>query len=276
MKPPEPHFFAQELRPGLFLISAPEWEQPTSTVNCWLVVGKEQALLVDAGLPCTGLRAFAELTAEHPVRLVLTHGHFDHAGALAEFDTFSMNPADESLLHGGAGLPATKYNGTLLPLRPGDTVELGSRTLLVYGVQGHTKGSLVLLDTATHTLLSGDSVARRGLFPTPRELPLVRYFDDLLRLESLDFDGVASAHDRFLLPKNQIRYFICGMLRGIQNPDGEWELPSGESFVSIHAGDGVEDPDYLSISLPQADLPLVRQELCDWQKDHPDFESLIY
>lgn len=268
---PTPHFFAQEFRPGLFLISSREWEEATSSVNCWLVVGQAQALLVDAGLPCTGLRSFAEVTAGKPVQLVLTHGHFDHAGALAEFDTFRMNPSDELLLHGGAGLPATLYSGSLLPLYPGDILDLGHRILYVYGVQGHTKGSLVLLDTATKTLLSGDSVARRGLFISPEDLPIERCFDDLLRLEKLDFDAVASAHDRFLLPKGQIHHFIQEMLRGIQAPRGEWQFPDGTPFVSIHTGNDIEDPAYLSISLPKTALLAVQQNLRIWQKKHPDF-----
>ena len=87
------HFLSRELRDGLFIISATEWEQPGSSVNCYLVVGDERALLVDTGMPGHGgLRAYVEeLDAGRPVTCVCTHGHFDHVGNASEFDEVMMS-----------------------------------------------------------------------------------------------------------------------------------------------------------------------------------------
>lgn len=262
------HFLHQELRPGLYLISAEEWEAPTSSVNCWLVLGEAKALLIDAGNPGNGLRAYAQaLAGKRELILALSHGHFDHTGALDEFDRFLISPYDEPLLSGADGLPGVRYHGTPVPLYPGTTLDLGCRSVEVYGVRGHTPGSLVFLDRNTKTLLSGDSVARRGFFLTPEELSLGQYCSDLLAIEKLDFDAVASAHDRYLLKKDLIRRFITVLLEGINNPDGRWQMGETE-FVSIHHGSSVDDENYLSISLPLRYLKKAQTELTAWKWDH--------
>lgn len=269
-------FFSKEIKPGVFLISSHEWEESTSTVNCWLIVGKEKAMLVDAGLPCLGLRQYVEQIAGKPIVLVLTHGHFDHAGGLESFEEFWINPEEEKYLCGEEGLPETRYSAKRHSLFPGECVDLGNRMIQVYGIQGHTKGSIVLLDPVSKILFSGDSVARRGLFLDTKELPMSKYFSDLLCIEKLDFEGIASAHDRFLLPKTEIKYFISAVISNINKEGKIWKMPTGKEFFSIHAGTTVEDPYYISCSVPYKQLEITRQDIFEWCERNPWFKEETY
>lgn len=269
MKKVKAEFFSKEMSEKIYYISCKEWEEPTSSTNCWLVVGDEKALLIDAGFMTIGLKAYAEKLAECPVILALSHGHFDHVGAVDEFNEFMIHPADLKLLEGGQGMPKTEYEGTPVFIYSGDTIELGNRELKIYGIKGHTEGSLVFLDLKTKTLFSGDSVARRGLFLTPEELPISQYFDDLLEIEKLDFEQVASAHDRFFLDKGQIRYFITTVIDEIQLLDDScktWSMPDGLELISIHAGKGFEDPEYITCSIPKKNYKEQREQLLEWKK----------
>lgn len=265
-------FYHSEIRQGLFRISSHDWDTKKSTNGCWMVVGTEKALLIDAGEASTGLKEYAKSVAcGRPVQLALTHGHFDHTGALDEFDEFYMNPADKYLLQGGAGLPGTVYHGELISVRTGDVFELGERCVKCFEAAGHTPGSICYLDTKTKTLISGDSVARRGLFL--ERCSIADYFDVLLKLEALDYDSVASAHDGFLLPKSQTRHFITVMVNGICNPDGGFRMPGGQWMSTIHYGTGVEDPEYVSISFPKEDEDTIRAELEIWKKRNSDWND---
>ncbi|MCF0111663.1 MAG: MBL fold metallo-hydrolase, partial [Erysipelotrichaceae bacterium] len=267
------HFFSRQMDSGVYLISAKEWIQEKSTVNCWLITGDTKALLLDAGMPCKGLKDYVQsLIGSLPLMLALTHGHFDHAGAIDEFVELWMHEDDTELLNGKNGLPASPFHGMIHTLDENDVIDLGNRSIQVWRIQGHTKGSLVFLDTKTHILFSGDSVARRGFFTEPHTLPLSVYFDDLLKIEALDFDKVASCHDSFFLDKTQISYFIRECITGIEHPDGHWNMGT-DSYLSIHRGVNVNDPKYLSISILETNTEEIKKDVQSWIERHPDYLS---
>ena len=182
-----------------------------SIPNVYLLTG-ERAILVDAGRPKDVPRILAFLQA-HGIQadklalILLTHGHWDHAGGAAQLRAATKAPI--ALHRADAELVRTGTNGTLKPtslvarlLRPfisppfppfePDLLIDGDRDLRDFGVAarvlgtpGHTAGSIsVLTDDAE--IIVGDLICGGylggWLFPTH---PGLHYFaDDLPQLRA--------------------------------------------------------------------------------------------
>ena len=246
-------------------IASPSWDRKASTNSCWLILGKEKALLIDAGEPGTGLRVYAQkLVDGRKLLLALTHGHYDHTGAINDFDAVYLNRDDRYLLDGILGLPRTPFHGKCLDLNDGDCIDLGGREIHCYQIPGHTPGSVCFLDMQTKILFSGDSVARRGFYTEMDKTSVSVHFDVLLRFEKLPFERLATAHDPDLLPKGLIRRYITVMLEHIHTPNGHFALP-GIRFNSINVGKDVNDPDYLTISYPKKHQAEIAADLDAWK-----------
>ncbi|WP_418026865.1 MBL fold metallo-hydrolase [Paenibacillus sp. JJ1722] len=163
-------------------------------VNCYLVEEKEGLTLVDAGLPYS-TRGIAQATAQigQPIiRIVLTHAHGDHVGALDKLKArypdaqVFISRRDAPLLQGDvsleAGEPDTPIRGDVpkhILTQPDVLLEDGDHvgSLLAISAPGHTPGSMAFLDTRTRALIAGDAFQTRGgiavsgrlkpLFPFP-------------------------------------------------------------------------------------------------------------
>lgn len=151
--------------------------------NIWLVEGRDQNLIIDAG---SGLRSLTEEVAaisEKPVTAVLTHAHYDHAGGLHEFERRLAHKAERDILEAPnrqntmidefvradqfvalpfAGFDVAQY--TIQPSPPsgfideGDVIDLGDRVFRVMHVPGHSPGSIALFEEASGILFSGDAL----------------------------------------------------------------------------------------------------------------------
>ncbi|WP_410772231.1 MBL fold metallo-hydrolase [Fontibacillus sp. BL9] len=164
-------------------------------VNCYLIEEEEGVTLIDAALPYSAkgiLRAVADTTGKPLTRIILTHGHDDHVGALdaikgkypnipvyisardarlLEGDLSLDNDESQTPIRGGVPKKVTTRADVLLA--EGDRV--GS--LQVIYSPGHTPGSISLLDTRSGALVVGDAFQTRGgiavsgvmrpLFPFP-------------------------------------------------------------------------------------------------------------
>ena len=93
------NFTAQRLPNGVTEIT------DLSGVHCFLVEGRDKALLIDAMTGLRGLPAFVATLTDLPVEVALTHGHMDHAGGVFEFGRCYIHPADIPMLDGHT-LPA--------------------------------------------------------------------------------------------------------------------------------------------------------------------------
>lgn len=279
----ELHFFSKEVLPSLFVISTEEWQSETSSINCWLLLGEERALLVDTGSPLpgadphlpapkNGIGAYATtLAGGLPITCVLSHGHFDHVGGANDFPEVWMSPADLFYLDGVSYLPGTTITATIKPLVDGQVFDLGSRTATAVAIPGHTPGSFGFLDKKTGTLLSGDSIARRGFFTQEEGLaPVVSaYFDRMMEVEAMGITGVASAHDPFVLPPTLIRHYIRTVCDGIAAPNKEWSVPGIIDFCEVCLGEHT-NPEYINCSVPKRAQAEVAKALAAWKAAHPD------
>ncbi len=122
------------------------WEG-TGTPNFYIVEGRKRAAIIDTGMGTEQeIQLFADTwqrIGAPPIGLVVvTHSHFDHDGGVEAIEKIA-----ESKSHGG--------NGTALKRRKFD---LGGRSLEIIPTPGHTQDSLVVRDTKTGVVFTGDTV----------------------------------------------------------------------------------------------------------------------
>ena len=126
-----------------------------------------EALLIDAAAEPDALRG---LIGDSDLRTVVTtHGHWDHHRALPDVVTATgadvvAHPADAADLP----VPVTRT------VEHGDTVTVGSQTLEVIHLRGHTPGSIALVwrgaDDAGVHLFTGDSLFPGGVGNTQQDV----------------------------------------------------------------------------------------------------------
>jgi len=197
----------------------------------YLLEGDSEALLVDTGCGVGDLRGLVEELTDLPVRLFLTHSHWDHIGNAAQFDDVMAHPrecasdgsvaidgvADDFVHRPEQALSTWREEEVTLPDRfepaeyhidpiedvqaayAGDILELGGRRLELLALPGHSPGQLGLLDREQGTLYGADIIgADRQLLahfsnadPT-MYLSSVRLLCDLYKAEA--FDTLATGH----------------------------------------------------------------------------------
>lgn len=148
-------------------------------VNCYLVEEEDGLTLIDAalGFSAKGILGAAEKIGKPITKIVLTHAHEDHVGALdAIKEKFPYVPVyislrDNRLMNGDRSLD---QNEDQVPIKGGVPKKLKTRAniLLKEGDQigslqaietsGHTPGSMSFLDTRTNALIAGDAMQTRG------------------------------------------------------------------------------------------------------------------
>ena len=161
--------------------------------NCYIVYEEERpdALVIDPGAEAE--RILAALNGRESAAVLLTHGHFDHTGALHAFagKPIYMHPADEIMLRDAAWSVGAEMGDTAPRPAATDFVQEGSRLTLaginisVLHTPGHTLGSVCY--RMGNALFTGDTLFCRGYgrtdFPGGDFAALMHSVKRLLRLE---------------------------------------------------------------------------------------------
>jgi len=140
--------------------------------NCAIVVctATNRAAVVDPGGDLPRIRAAIDELKVTPEKILLTHGHIDHAGAaaaLAEELSLPIEGPDEAdefllsrLVEQGQRF-GIKDARNLTPTRwltEGETVGVGDLTFNVLHIPGHTPGHLVFVNAPSRLALVGDTL----------------------------------------------------------------------------------------------------------------------
>jgi glyoxylase-like metal-dependent hydrolase (beta-lactamase superfamily II) len=196
-------------------------------VNCYLVEDEDGLTLIDAALPFSakGILQTAVHLGKPLSRIVLTHAHGDHVGALDALKSalpgvpVCISARDARLLAGDVSLEPGEPN---TPIRGGVPKNLKTRAdvllqdgdrigpLQAVAAPGHTPGSMAFLDTRSGALIAGDAMQTRGgvavsghiqpLFPFPAMATWNKQaaLDSVRKLRSLNPSLLAVGHGRML------------------------------------------------------------------------------
>jgi hydroxyacylglutathione hydrolase len=185
--------------------------------NCTLVWEEpdKRALVIDPGGEVPRILEAIREQGVRPQRILLTHGHIDHAGSAAELKEALEAEADASsvpiegpdardqFLLQGLEAQAARFGMTgirnVVPdrfLAEGDEIALGSHRFAVLHCPGHTPGHLVFVNQEKRFALVGDVIFRGSVGRT--DFPYG------------DHDALIRAIREKLLPLGDDFSFICG------------------------------------------------------------------
>lgn len=134
--------------------------------NCYIVRQHHDVVVIDPGAKAERINAYLKET-DHVLAVLLTHGHFDHIGAVTEMVSLHscplyVHPDELDILSD----PEKNYSLTkkiklsIPTLSIMELKELGSFKFIIHETPGHTHGS-VLIQIKDH-LFTGDTLFRLG------------------------------------------------------------------------------------------------------------------
>ena len=140
--------------------------------NCYLLINEDtdQAVIVDPGASGKALGEAIQKEGFHLEAVLLTHGHFDHAGGVKDLITFFDHPIPVYALdEEKVTLQDPQLNaGLMMGLREsyeadhflsdGEEVTLAGFTLQVLATPGHTIGGCCYYLPKEHLVFTGDSL----------------------------------------------------------------------------------------------------------------------
>ena len=176
------YYTVEQVAPDTFAIGEPRYYQQNFN---YLIVGRDEAILFDAGSGLRDAAAVAARLTDVPITFVPSHFHYDHVGngidfariAIIDLPHLRERAADNVLrLEWGEHLgTAEGYAPSVFRvdrwLAPGSDIDLGGRTLRVLFTPGHTWDSVSLYDAEADILFSGDFIYPGNLYgflPTSR------------------------------------------------------------------------------------------------------------
>lgn len=135
-------------------------------VREFLIIGEDEALLIDTGFEDSEVAAAVKNITDLPVKIIMTHGDKDHTGGLRDFGSCYLHQGDWHLVNDEIELH---------PICEGDIFTCGEYCLEAVEIPGHTYGSVAFIDWEKKLMLPGDSVQKKGpiyMFGDHRNLDL--------------------------------------------------------------------------------------------------------
>ena len=158
--------------------------------NCYLIYNEEtkETLIIDPADEADKIGRIVEENSLRPAAILLTHGHFDHIGAVSGLkerygcEVYCLGE-EKGLMENMAYNLSSMFSGgfTVTPdelLKDGDELSLAGFHIRVIATPGHTKGSCCYYFPEDRFLMSGDTLFEESVgrsdFPTGSAQALVR------------------------------------------------------------------------------------------------------
>ena len=192
----------------------------------YLVLGDENAALIDTGYGMADIKALVKELTDLPVIVVTTHTHVDHIGKHSDFKDVAVFDHPFARENASRGRPAGSMKGALGPgmywkdleegltpesfsiapfkvsrwLKDRDTIDLGNRTLEVYYTPGHSPDSICLLDRDASLFWTGDIFYNAPLYVYGSTTNLDDFIESYRKMVDL------SVHYEYLMPSHNETY----------------------------------------------------------------------
>jgi glyoxylase-like metal-dependent hydrolase (beta-lactamase superfamily II) len=202
-------------------------------VISYLVIGDNNAVLIDTGNGIGDIRSLVERITRQPVIVVNTHTHGDHIGGNHQFDEiavfesdFSRDRAENGQTRENMGdyleedmvwKPFPDYfdelNWKINPfnvtrwLSNGDKIDLGGRVLEVIHTPGHSPDSICLLDKKNQVFWTGDSFYPAPIYVYSLTSSLDQFIDSLEKMVDCmsHYKWVMPSHNEPIVEKRLIK-----------------------------------------------------------------------
>ena len=175
-------------------------------VRFFVLEGRDKAIMIDSSMNNANAIDGAKKVTDKPLEIVNTHADRDHIAGNCAFEKMYMSPAEEPVYRENGG------QGTIIPVKEGDIIDLGDRPLEVIVIPGHTPGSIALLDIKNRVLYSGDTVQSGIIFMFGKNRNMDTFIESLKKLEKISdrFDLIYPSHDRCPVKPDIISKLIEG------------------------------------------------------------------
>lgn len=162
------------------------------SVNCYLLIGKEKALLIDCGYGYEDIKPLLSSITDKPIIVSLTHGDPDHGLGVRNFSDFYIHPLDygkllqndnpdvkeKMLIHRFEKMPELKqvidykkyiFESSIRYSTPhfiedGQIINLGDKLIKVFHTPGHSYGHVMYLDIKAGRLFTGDQLSKHNIW----------------------------------------------------------------------------------------------------------------
>ncbi|QJC22283.1 MBL fold metallo-hydrolase [Arcanobacterium buesumense] len=143
--------------------------------NCYVLTSQDSTIVIDPGAEPT--RLLDAIGNRKVAKLVLTHGHSDHIGAVNElrshFATEVAIGKDDVVVAARPEFSGFLDEGSIYSvlnceqlLNDGDVINFGNEHLRVIHTPGHTPGSVCLLSEKNGILFTGDTLFKGAIGAT--------------------------------------------------------------------------------------------------------------
>ncbi len=196
------------------------WEE----THCYLLLGQNNALLIDTGLGIENIKDIIDKLTDLPITVITTHVHWDHIGGHKHFDNIAVYEAEKDWLSGSFPLPLQAVKNNLMRVdcifpknfcidsyeifqgKPskivynGDCFDLGSRKIKVIHTPGHSPGHCCFYELDKQYLYSGDLIYSGCLdafYPTTDPL---QFFESVKKVRELNVSRILPGHHSLNIP----------------------------------------------------------------------------
>ncbi len=242
-------FSTKQIDENTFVISEPNhWEE----TNCYLLVGKENALLIDTGLGVSDISKEVLKITNKPVIAVPTHVHWDHIGGLWNFPEFYVHESEKDWIEGNFPLSNEFVRKMLVKdnnlieciniddyavfqgnpkkiLIDGDIIDLGNRKIKVLHTPGHSPGHMCFFEEKTGCLFSGDLIYKGTLFANYESTDPEKYLESVQKIAKLSVKRVFPAHHCIDIPTE----IISDVHRGLMDIKKQGKLCHGSGLFEF-------------------------------------------
>ena len=193
----------------------------------YFIQGSEDALLIDTAYGLGDLKSYIDGIAKTPYRVVITHGHADHANGIGQFSEVYMNRRDIELYYSRSDIQIRRrllkktipdidqypdsafvpqFQGTFLDLEEGMRFDLGVCSAEVYAAPGHTEGMMVLLVPEDRVCLFGDACGENTFLFRPEASTVYAFRETLHKLLAMQdrYDRILRQHGSCESPKSLV------------------------------------------------------------------------
>jgi len=243
-------FSTKQIDENTFVISEPNhWEE----TNCYLLVGKENALLIDTGLGISDISKEVLKITDKPVMAVPTHVHWDHIGGLWNFPKFYVHEYEKDWIEGNFPLSNEFVRKMIVKdnnlteriniddyavfqgnpkkiLTDGDIIYLGNRKIKVLHTPGHSPGHMCFFEEKTGCLFSGDLIYKGTLFANYESTDPEKYLESVQKISKLPVKRVFPAHYCIDIPTE----IISDVYKGLMDIKNQGKLCHGSGLFEFN------------------------------------------